>query len=397
MMTKEINLHAPLNKLGFGIFSFSYFKALKRQGYKVNWELIGSFDSDVATDICNDFNYDFKILEQSVNTPLNDSVPTITIWHPSDLSRGTKGTLQIGITHFETDKFTDAEVVSMKKCDIVTACSGWGKTILQKYNINTAIVPGICAPMYMPPLDPPDWISRLKAHLDPGGTATFISSVGKWEDRKDQEKFLNCIDAMNLAQKVIIFGSWYNTFTNGLVNPFKYLNKNGWNNTETLSCDDIQVHRWNTHPDLECILFPFLPSQSDLLSLIASTDIFVSSSRGEGWNQPLVEAMYLKKICVIPNNTAHMEYADSINSFLVKTEKATAVDGIWFDGSRGSWYPVDPQYLRENINYAIHAAGTPYGENKGNQAKERIKAICSEENIVETIERIINEQSHSTV
>ncbi len=396
MTTKEINLHAPINQLGFGIFSTIYYAALIDHGYKINWEPIGTPDDHVLELISNDYALDINELRKSLSSPLNPNVPTLTIWHPMDLSRRKTGSMLIGLTHFETTLLQGEEIASMSGCDVVAVCSKWGQEVLRNHAIKAwkVVLPGVCAPLLLSDTSYSPWIDRFEAYLK-NDSSTIISSVGKWELRKDQEVLLKSMDSHPPNKPVSIIGCWYNSFTDGLNSPIKTLSHMNYVYKATLECDNIHIQHY-AKGNVNCYLLPFLESQKDLMQLMKISDMFISTSRGEGWDQPLVEAMSLGPLCIATHNTAHAHYCNSNNSVPISTKSEIADDGIWFNRDKGFWFPAEEASVISSINTAYEIQNNPNLKSKlAKNAYADIEKICSKENIVNSLEEIIEEYEQS--
>ena len=152
---QEINLRAPLNQLGFGIFALHYYKELI-QNYNINWKLIGGSNEELLntnyslySSLCKEFDINYHYLHDSLNTPLNPNLPLLTIWHHHDLQYEDYDVR--AIVHFETDCFTIPEIRSLDLVTKVASCSSWGASVLQQnlQQLNSkasiTVAPGIYA------------------------------------------------------------------------------------------------------------------------------------------------------------------------------------------------------------------------------------------------------------
>ena len=89
----------------------------------------------------------------------------------------------------------------------------------------------------------------------------------------------------------------------------------------------------------------------DLASVIDQADCGIYLSRGEGWNNEVMETMAMNKPVILTNYSAHTEYANSENSYLVQTsETEKAQDGIWFHG-QGNWATLGVDQIEQSINH----------------------------------------------
>ena len=73
-------------------------------------------------------------------------------------------------------------------------------------------------------------------------------------------------------------------------------------------------------------------------------------SRAEGWNLELLELMSCGKNVIATNYSAHTEFCNSENCFLIETtEQETAYDGKWFTG-QGNWAKLSETVIQDLIN-----------------------------------------------
>ena len=72
------------------------------------------------------------------------------------------------------------------------------------------------------------------------------------------------------------------------------------------------------------------------------TDCGVFPARAEGWNLELLEMMACGKHVITTNYSAHTEFCNKDNCFLVDiNELETAHDGVFFSGEYGHWASFD--------------------------------------------------------
>ena len=345
-MTK-VNLVAPLNQLGFGIFSVIYYTALKQEGFEVNWEMIGNSDPVSIKQIVEDYGLDMSELLKDLSRPLDPDCKTLTIWHPNQIKKTDVGTEQIGITHFETTLLKADEIAQLKSMDQIYVCSEWGRKVLEDHGITSnGVCPGVSATHSLKEHNPEH--SKMRGKLDKafdskvGDRRLILASAGKWETRKDQEKIIEAIE-LTSSGNVYLVAFWNNIFTGGLTQPLEHMTSRGWTIVEKMcpigSSGTGYILQYNGE-NKKILLMPFMDSQIRLNNFINAADAYISISRGEGWDQPLVDAMGMGMLCVVSYNTAHTEYINGKNAIVIPCNRELAVDKIWFDGSKGDWYPI---------------------------------------------------------
>jgi glycosyltransferase involved in cell wall biosynthesis len=83
-------------------------------------------------------------------------------------------------------------------------------------------------------------------------------------------------------------------------------------------------------------------------------DCGIFPSRAEGWNLGLLEMLSCGKPCITTNYSAHTEFCNKENSFLIDIgEFEPAYDGKWFFG-QGSWAKMGQKQIDQCIEYMRH-------------------------------------------
>jgi len=355
---QEINFRAPLNLLGFGLFSFAYFKNMSKFA-KINWEPVGKPDQNVINKLCTEFDVPLSSVVNALNSPLNTSLPLFTIWHHHDLAFENYDVRSI--IHFETSTFTRAELNCVDNITKLAACSKWGKNIINAnlaeigVNPKSVVLPGIYASLETAhpevDIDSSLTIEQLKERYN---VEKIFISGGKWEKRKQHFRLLEKDFTSNTLNKVMIMGLWNNPFMNGLQEPIKALEEAGYKKIEIIglstpsnNSQNVNLNIYEADNNIIIALIDFIESMPFMHSLYKASDGYISISAGEGWDQPLVEAMSLGVPCLASNNTAHTEYINESNTLKVECTQEIAFDNIFFRGDKGVWYPPQQNSLIE--------------------------------------------------
>jgi glycosyltransferase involved in cell wall biosynthesis len=89
----------------------------------------------------------------------------------------------------------------------------------------------------------------------------------------------------------------------------------------------------------------------DVAKIISQSDCGLYISRAEGWNMELLETMAMNKPCIASNYSAHTEFCNNNNCYLVdidQTEKA--IDNKAFLG-QGNWAKIDQSQIDQTIEH----------------------------------------------
>lgn len=318
---KFLNINCPINTTGYGITSSNIVKELTKKDISIslfpignNIEVNSEKDKTTIHSLMNNTNF------------FNNRAPCLKIWHQHDLASRIGNGHYYTFPFFEIDKLTDREKHHLNSCDYIFVASQWGKDILLQNNINR--------PIYVAPLgvDMEIFKDPVKIKIDRGNYTFF--HIGKWEHRKSHDFLLKAFDsAFNTDDDVELW-----LLPN---NPFL-------NEQETKYWIDL-VEACKLKDKIK--IFNKLPTQYHLAEFIWHCDCGVFLSRAEGWNNEIVESMAMNKPIIATNYSAHTEYCDKNNSYLVDiSETEPANDNKWFFG-QGNWAKLDNTQLEQTVQY----------------------------------------------
>lgn len=319
-MFKKLNVNCPVGKTGYGITSLNITKTLS-ENFNVNVSL---FPIGNNMELNNDKEKELftQLLKNSHSFDKN--APCLKIWHQHDLS------LRIGKGHFYTFPFFEIDALNslerhhLNSCDYIFTASKWSKEILINNNIKV--------PIYVAPLgvDMEVFSSPAKIKIDNGNY--IFSHVGKWEHRKSHDFLLSAFEkAFDVNDNVELWLLPHNMFLNEQ-------EENQW----------LALVENNKLKD-KIKIFNRLPTQYHLAEFIYYSDCGVFLSRAEGWNNEILEFMALNKPVIATNYSAHTEYCDTNNSYLVDIkELEIAHDGKWFFG-QGRWAKLADNEMEQTV------------------------------------------------
>jgi glycosyltransferase involved in cell wall biosynthesis len=319
--TKKININCPINGTGYGITSLNIVKALQQQDLDLYLFPIGS---KIEVNSEEDSTIIKSLIEKADSFPHN--APCIKIWHQYDLASHPGKGHYYGFPFFEIDKILPKEVHHLNYCDYIFVASKWGKEIL----LNN----GITKPIYVAPLgvDTNIFSPPNKIRLENDNYIFF--HIGKWEHRKAQDFLLKAFDSAftekdNVELRLLPF------------NPFLSEKENEYWFRLVDNCklkDKIKI-------------FGRLPTQYHLAQFIDIADCGVFPSRAEGWNNEILETMAMNKPVIATKYSAHTEYCDDDNSYLIDVDTTEpANDNKWFHG-QGNWAKLSSNELDQTVYY----------------------------------------------
>lgn len=349
----KLNLIAPINSLGYGIFTLGVIKELNKLKRPYNLFPIGNVNWAEVETYCHDMEINYlELVDSILNERQLDEIkyqyPTVIMWHAHELDKYIKVDKTdyksrhkiMGFTQFETDYF-DLKLLKRlsDSLDIVSTSSSWGTGII----LNAVSIPnkanpqfGPCTPLLLSKNIEP--IESIRQFFNFANKDIVISS-GKWEFRKDQETILTEYSKIDNPEKVI-FGFWYNAFTGGNKEPIEWLHRLGFTLQESIEIHLQEVIRADIYKNDKggtVVLFPRINRWIDLMRLYRTGTYFLSISKGEGWDLPALECIGLGLPVLLSLNTAHFDYSPIFGGF--NCEPKLAYDGKWFFGE-GNWYPI---------------------------------------------------------
>lgn len=318
---KNLNLNCPIGGTGYGITSLNIFKSLTNLGLNISLFPIGNN---------MELNYEEEkvIVENALKNAafFDNDAPCLKIWHQNDLANRIGNGHFYAFPFFEVDKLNEREKHHLNYCDYIFVASEWGKKVLLNNGINKKI--------YVAPLAVDLNIFKTPPRIKIQNPNYVFFHIGKWEYRKSHDILIQAFDAAfdhsdNVELRLLPH------------NPF--LNEN-------------EVKEWmslvnNAKLASKIKVFNRLPTQYHLAEFIFQGDCGVFISRAEGWNNEILECMAMNKPIIATDYSAHTEYCNEKNSYLVKIDELEiANDKRWFFGE-GSWAKLGQNQLDQTVNY----------------------------------------------
>ena len=316
----KLNLMCPIGHTGYGITSFNIYKSL-RKNVDITLFPIGQSSIDdqaFAQNIINDVNKQVAFNKQN---------PCFKIWHQFDLaSRVGNGSFG-ALTFFEVDKLKPVEINMINNLDYIFVASQWAKQILLDNNITI--------PIHISRLgvDPDIFNNEVNNTVKKEDKYIFLN-IGKWEIRKGHDIL---VELFNQA------------FTKNDNVELWMLNNNPFlNEKETKVWIDLYK---NSQLGDKIKILPRIDSHKNLAKLIALSDCGIFPARAEGWNNEVPEMFAVNKPVILTNYSAHTEYSNKDNSFLIDiTNLSPAIDDKFFDGY-GNWANFSSDQYEQAVSH----------------------------------------------
>ena len=301
-----INLQAPINQLGYGVAGINILKALQARDVEVSFFPIGQ------PQVTNQADADAVRKGMETAQTFDPNAPCIKIWHHNQMAERIGSGKFIGFPIFELDTFNDLEKHHLNSCEHLFVCSKWAKhvcldqTRFGEHRIH--VVPlGVDAELFPPaPVRQDD--------------KTIFFNCGKWEIRKGHDILIEAFKKLTEEHDNVELWMMCS-------NPF---------NSEE---ENAKWHQHYNHPKVK--LIPRAETQAEVYNIMSQVDCGVFPSRGEGWNLELLEMMAAGKHVVATEYSAHTEFCNEENSYLLPiSDVESAFDGKWFFG-QGNWAKID--------------------------------------------------------
>jgi len=329
-----INIIAPINQLGYGIASLNIVKHLNNITNIALWPIGQPQVSNKE---------DFDVVQYCINNSKmpNFESPCVRIWHQNDMSQFVGKGLRIGFPIFELDKFNKIEKHHLSNLDKIFVCSSWAKEIvLSQVKIeerNVSIVPlGVDFNIFK--------LTQL-----PDNSKTIFFNCGKWEIRKGHDIIPEIFNsAFEESDNVELWMMCENPFCS---------------NEENLSWKNLYL---NSKLANKIKILPRVQTQQEVYNIMKNTHCGIFPSRAEGWNLELLEMMSCGRHVITTNYSAHTEFCNENNSFLIDITSTTpAYDGKWFHGD-GNWASISKKEIEQSIEYMRHV----HKKNQDNSLRE---------------------------
>lgn len=325
-----INWFGPIGPSGYGIFTRFLVPALEKQGHNINVIAIYPQEYNVAKPEIKRY---VNVMDEMI---LNADVGIrLSIANPSD-AFGFYGKKRIMFNMLEVDKIPPFWAKSLNTVDRVWVPSTWMKEVYKKS--------GVIKPIDVVPggVDLNLFNEYREPLIQKDGKFRFLF-VGKWEHRKgidillkayaDEFKKDEDVELVLLAESIKMFIPNFNIYRELF--------------DLRLASDRAKLK----------IIEGMIPDYKGMGRLYRSCDCFVKPTRGEGWNLPLIEAMACGLPSIVTNHSAHTDYANEKNAYLLNDFKMIpaihprqlAQAYLQF----GKWAEPSVKELREKMRYVF--------------------------------------------
>jgi glycosyltransferase involved in cell wall biosynthesis len=315
---KNLNINCPINQTGYGIASLNILKELNKK-YNVSYFPIG--EPGVTNQL--DFDIIKNVYEKQQSFDIH--APLLKIWHQFDLASHIGKGSYYAYPFFELDTFNNIEKKHMSIPDTLFVSSKWAQSIIYKNGIKT--------PTSVVPLGVDTDVFKPKPKIN--NNYIFLT-IGKWEIRKSHDILPQIFKQAFPNEKDVEL--WI----------LASENTNSYSNSE-------EIAKWKKlyyYPNIKVI--PGVNTHIDIADIISQSDCGLYISRAEGWNMELLETMAMNKPAIATNYSAHTEFCNSDNCYLIDIDSTEeAYDGKAFQG-QGNWAKIEKKQIDQTIDYMRH-------------------------------------------
>ena len=257
------------------------------------------------------------------------------------------GRYRIGFVVWETTILPGTALRTLKELDEIWVPSAWGRSVLVGNGIPAERV------FVIPEgVDPGIFRVRDQGTRDMSRPFRFLC-VGKWENRK------------GIADLAIAYSREFHPSE-----PVELI----------LHCFNPHPPGFNTGVALGRLGLPaHAPihtsapvSRTELVDLYNSCDVFVLPTRAEGWGLPIIEALSCGLPVIATNYSAHTEFLNNDNGYLIDVTEMIPVNDPYFYGTEpaGVWAQPDIEHLQQLMRRAYREDAER--KQKGQQARQDV-------------------------
>lgn len=384
MTNPEFNYIAPFNKTGYGIAAANYALGFAAHNRPFNYRVIA--DPELQGELGKP---PYDSLRRFFTGQINQDIPTLIFWHAHDIPNHISlegNNKKIAFTTFEVDGLNPNELATLSKFDTIGTANNYHANILKNYFPDKDI---FVAPHAFKITNNQQQVRVVEANDNTEHwrgilskkipeDAIVLSSAGKYESRKGHPELLQACERISETKPVLLLGFWHNIFIPGGY-PFHEMMYQDYEQVATDS--GIFLYRKG---NMFVAFMPPSPDRIGLYQAIAKTDLFLSSSKAEGWDLVLFDLMNLGMLCAATHVTAHADYCNSNNTIKIEAESlCPALDMPFFNGQH-NWYDVTP----DNVYNAIDTYLT-LGKNKKKTLRDNAFRDCSKYNWIDSSKLIL--------
>ncbi|MFZ5647348.1 MAG: Gfo/Idh/MocA family oxidoreductase [Bacillota bacterium] len=323
---KLLSIGPPiLDSSGYGEMQRRIVLALEDLGWTIAMRPFPSLNTNI------DDSFNLPRLKKMEENPLPPPGSPLIFFAPAPMFKPNPNYYNVGFTMTEVDRINSEWVDKCNRMDEV-----W---VPSRFNYKIFLEQGV-----------QPWKLRIM-HL---GIDTQHFKPSRRDEAKPRFTFLSCFELIPRKACDILMEAFCEEFRSyePVELVIKSFENGGRYDPEGKALTKIMHSVVQKFPDPPSIILKneILP-YSELPTLYKNADCFISTSRGEGWNLPLMEAMACGVSVIALNWSGQTEFLTPLNSFLVDVPSLEEINESWCPGCR--WAAVDKNSLRNSMRTAF--------------------------------------------
>ena len=300
-----------LNHSGYGEEARGFLRGLSHRGYRVAARSTGDESLPFVAHLAETPDL-AALLQRSLTAPERSPITAVVHVPGYAVTRLEGAEHTVARTMFETDRLPDDWVQNLNQVDEV-----W---VPSTFNVETFRRAGVRVPLHVVPggVDAERFRPGLVPLGLPGVRGRIYLSVFEWSHRKAPD---------------VLLKAWARAFppdspVSLVLRCFPRAQFNGDATAVITALVDEQLASFGaSRADVAPIIVvgEQLPAAT-MPRLMASADVFLGVSRGEGWGRPLLEAMSCGLVAVGTRWSGNLEFMSDSNSLLVDVDRLAPVD-----------------------------------------------------------------------
>lgn len=331
-----LTLYFPINSTSLGATSWHIFRHLDEEA--ILFPIGGNADLESYMPVPQDIQQKLMAAMERGSNKVDVKGKSIKLWH--QFGGIERITAKQGLyTFHELDSLTEMERFSLNQQEYVMVPSHFNKTVFKNN--------GVTVPVHVVPLGVDRTVfAPLEKYKNK--TGPFIFTVaGKFESRKLHFEILKAFQSLFANNpNVKLRAAITNRFIN-MEEVYKFINQQVFGGQMPNNVEFIQ----------------WLPTERHFADFLGHSDCFISPSRGESFNLPLLQAMSCGVPVITNADHAHTDYVTSENAILVKNSGTIiASDNMFFrnDGrtNTGKWFDIQVNDIAQAMITAFQKGRT---------------------------------------
>jgi len=324
---RALNWQSILNfPTGYAMSARELLKALDEEGVRVSYEYVygrGTPFPVEEPDGTGDHRLDVISLRRTGRPEVS------VVYAQGDVFRKNRGRRRIGFTMLEVDGFPEEWVRQANEMDEVWVPSA--------FNREGLLASGVRRPVHVMPLgvDTDHFNPAIRGVPNPNGDFVFLSSF-EWNERKAPHLLLTVFNQTFRASDPVLL-------------VCKVLNRR----QETSVASEVSALGLKRSGGRIVFLYNREFPYHQMGALYRSADCYISSSRGEGWDMPLMEALACGLPAIATDWGAHPEYLHAGIAYPLQIRGLVPAESGNRNHTGFNWSEPDPEHLAQLLHHVF--------------------------------------------